>query len=101
LNSTHGKIGKGLSFFNEAFGANEEEFQKILLMPEALIIHRMKYKENVTAEWWKLWTALTEGQREVAKPVIFAYNFADSILDSIVDADVRGVLRYYQIRRDK
>jgi hypothetical protein len=52
LNSTHGKIGRGVSFFNEAFGANEDEFRKILIMPEALIIHRMKYKENKTAEWW-------------------------------------------------
>jgi hypothetical protein len=101
LNSTHGKIGKGLSFFNEAFGANEDEFQKILLMPEALIVHRMKYKENVTAEWWRMWTSLTDEQREVAKPIIFAYNFSDSVIASIDDADVRAALRYYQIRRDK
>jgi hypothetical protein len=70
-------------------------------MPEALIIHRMKYKENITAEWWNMWTMLTDEQREVAKPIIFAYNFSDSVIASIDDANVRAVLRYYQIRRGK
>lgn len=101
LNSTHGKIGKGLSFFNKAFGKDENEFQKILLMPEALIIHRMKYEDNLTAEWWVKWTALTDAQCEVAKSIIFAYNFTNVVVDSVNDADIRGVLRYYQVRRDK
>jgi hypothetical protein len=101
LNSTHGKIGRGMSFFNEAFGANEEEFQKILLMPEALIIHRMKYKGNVTAEWWTKWTSLSDKQREAAKLVIFAYDFSNAIVDAVDDADVRQLLHYYQMRRDK
>lgn len=101
LNSTHGKIGRGISFFNEAFGANEEEFQKIIIMPEALIVHRMKYKDNVTAEWWSKWTALSDEQRDLAKPIIFAYNFTDTILDSVNDTKVREVLHYYQIRRNR
>ena len=101
LNSTHGKIGRGMSFFNEAFGSNEDEFQRILLMPEALIIHRMKYKDNITAEWWKQWSSLSNEQREIAKPIIFAYNFANAVLDNINDKNIRDILRFYQIRRDK
>lgn len=42
LNSTKGKVGKGLSFFKKAFGADEEEFEKLLYMPEAMIILRSK-----------------------------------------------------------
>ena len=34
LNSTKGKIGRGVSFFEEAFGRNVDEFMKILWMPE-------------------------------------------------------------------
>ncbi len=101
LNSTHGKIGRGVSFFNEAFGADEDGFQKILLMPEALIIHRMKYKENITAEWWAKWNALTDEQRLIAKTIVFAYNFANDIVDFVDDKEVREVLRYYQMRREK
>lgn len=34
LNATKGKIRKGKSFFYKAFGQNEEEFHKLLYMPE-------------------------------------------------------------------
>ena len=44
-NSTKGKVGKGKSFFEEAFGENEDEFEKILWMLETFIIHRRKFDE--------------------------------------------------------
>lgn len=40
LNSTKGKIGRGRSYFNKAFGKNINEFHKILDMPETMIIYR-------------------------------------------------------------
>ncbi|WP_432748727.1 hypothetical protein [Pectinatus frisingensis] len=51
LNATKGKIGKGKSFFEEAFGATLIEFFDILWMPEAFIINRFKYKDNMTKKW--------------------------------------------------
>ena len=66
-----------------------------------MIIHRMKYKESITAEWWAKWTALSDEQREVAKPIIFAYDFSSDVLASINDKEVCEVLRYYQIRRER
>jgi hypothetical protein len=41
LNCTKGKVGKGSSFFNHAFGEDLQEFHKILYMPEAFIIYRV------------------------------------------------------------
>ncbi|MBP3394932.1 MAG: hypothetical protein J6M38_10470, partial [Lentisphaeria bacterium] len=38
LNSTHGKIGRGRTFFFKAFGRSEEEFEELIWMPEACII---------------------------------------------------------------
>ena len=101
LNSTHGKIGRGKSFFDEAFGANERGFQKILLMPEALIINRMKYKDNITAEWWKKWSALSPYLKNIAKKYIFAYDFSDEVVNGIENDAVQEVLRYYQIKRER
>ena len=46
LNSTKGKVGKGLSFFKKAFGADEEEFEKLLYMPEAMIIYRLYFEDT-------------------------------------------------------
>jgi len=40
LNSTHGKIGRGRTFFFKAFGRNLDEFNDLLYMPEAFIIRR-------------------------------------------------------------
>ena len=40
LNATKGKIGRGKSFFERAFGRTEEEYMEMLLMPETFIIFR-------------------------------------------------------------
>ncbi len=40
LNSTKGKIGRGVSFFKKAFGDNLKEYHKLLDMPETMIIYR-------------------------------------------------------------
>ena len=44
LNSTKGKVGKGKEFFEKAFGKNDEEFEKLLIMPEAMIIYRFHFE---------------------------------------------------------
>ena len=43
LNSTKGKIGRGKSFFYEAFGHSEKEFYELLEMPETFIIAKLLY----------------------------------------------------------
>jgi len=44
LNSTKGKVGKGTSFFEEAFGRDLEEFKELLEMPETFILYRFFFK---------------------------------------------------------
>ena len=44
LNSTKGQIGKGQSFFYEAFGKNEDEYIDLLEMPESFILYRFFFK---------------------------------------------------------
>ena len=61
LNSTKGKIGRGKSFFEEAFGDSEKNFEKLLYMPETMIIYRFYYKGNgLVDEWWNAFSALSE-----------------------------------------
>jgi hypothetical protein len=50
LNSTKGKIGRGTSFFKEAFGENIDEYHKLLVMPEVMIIYRFFFKWLGTAK---------------------------------------------------
>ncbi len=54
LNSTKGKIGRGKSFFEAAFGKDEEEFFKVLYMPEHMIIYRVfNQMQGNTDKWWR------------------------------------------------
>ncbi|MBP7509179.1 MAG: hypothetical protein KA807_15305 [Prolixibacteraceae bacterium] len=118
LNATKGKIGKGKSFFEEAFGKDIDEYNKILWMPEAFIIYRRKYDEelrirladrykshyddesNLVNEWWAKFKALDEKQLHVAKGIIASNQFSDEDIENCRDKLVREVLEYYQIKRD-
>ena len=44
LNSTKGKVGKGVTFFKKAFGETEEEFLELLEMPETFILYRFFFE---------------------------------------------------------
>ena len=99
LNSTHGKIGRGKSFFEEAFGSTPEEFFKILLMPEALIINRFKYKDNITKKWWEDWINLNAEQKKCAEEIIFENHFNEEIINKVKIPEVQEFLKYYKIQR--
>lgn len=99
LNATKGKIGRGRTFFEEAFGKDIEGFMEILWMPEAFIIHRFKYKDNLTKEWRKKFNELNVAQLTAAKEIIAKNDFSDAEIAPCVDNAVKEVLAYYQIRR--
>lgn len=100
LNSTKGKIGRGKAFFQEAFGKNVDDFYNILWMPEPFIIYRMKYKENLAKEWREKFISLNPEHLQIAKNIIAANDFSDSVIKSCSVPQVVDVLNYYRIRRD-
>lgn len=100
LNSTKGKIGTGKSFFNEAFGENEEEFNKILHMPEAFIIYRMKFKNSGwTNRWWNDYNDLSDEERKMVNEIIYTNKF-DDIKKYSANKKVYNVLKYYTINKE-
>ena len=100
LNSTKGKVGKGKEFFEKAFGSNDDEFNKLLLMPEAMIIYRFYFEEiGLTDEWWEHYSALTEIQKGIVNPIIYS-NIFDEYEETVEDEDCLKVLSYYRIRRE-
>ena len=116
LNSTKGKIGRGVSFFEEAFGRDIDEFHKLLWMPETFIIFRRKFDAdlrarladkytnyteddcNLTNEWWEDFRALNTEQKEIAKAIISKNKFADGDY-SCDDSQILHVLEYYKIKK--
>jgi len=100
LNSTKGKIGRGTSFFNKAFGNDEQEFYKILYMPETYIIYRFFFEEEgLTDEWWQDFNSLTSTQLERVKRYIEQNDFSDNSSFS-QSKKIQKVLKHYTIRRD-
>lgn len=99
LNSTKGKVGRGKSFFEEAFGKDIEGYHKILWMPEAFIIHRFKYKDNLTAEWWNKYNRL-DGKQLIKLQSIVATNLFNETTIFTGDPSIDDILKYYLIRRD-
>ncbi len=103
LNSTKGKIGRGKSFFDEAFGKDDEGFWERMYMPEAMIIYRFYYKGNgLEPEWWeefKRVSNISPAKKQQLEEIIGANDFSN--IESLTsDDDIMRVLRYYTITRD-
>ena len=97
LNSTKGKVGKGYDFFCKAFGADDDEFIKLLYMPEAMIIYRLYFEKiGMTDKWWNEYSQLTDDEKAIINPIIEANDFRD-IESKSDNFHVLSVLQYYKI----
>lgn len=98
LNSTKGKIGRGKSFFEEAFGKDLDEFYKILYMPEAFIIRRNDCRNlGLTDEWYELFISLTDEEKNAILPIIESNDFTNI---NITDDKMLHLISLYRITRD-
>ncbi len=71
LNATKGKVGRKKSFFEAAFGKDEDEYFEILWMPERYIMNREKCINNGLKESWKIlfYSLSPEEYREVKSDI--------------------------------
>ncbi len=96
LNATKGKIGRGISFFEKAFGANEEEYMELLIMPETFLIFRFFFEHlGYTQAWREAYCGLTEDERERVNAIIFKNDFND--IEALTDEPrLLEVLKFYK-----
>jgi len=100
LNSTHGKIGKGRTFFYKAFGRNEQEFQQLLIMPEAFIIKRWDAEIcGLKDKWLSAYQALPQEQKEQLIEIVKKNDFSDEKIQKASDC-LKEVLCYYKYQRE-
>ena len=105
LNSTKGKVGKGVEFFGEAFGHTEDEFFELLEMPETFILYRFFFKwldektgrgtESWRALWQKCKAKLSTTEWNGVLSTIHTNVFNDDTILNFADEEVRDLLRYY------
>lgn len=101
LNSTHGKIGRGRTFFFKAFGRNLDEFHDLLYLPEAFIIKRWDAEiGGYKADWLKARKAMSAKERNVAERIVEKNVFdADEI--NKLPVRVAQFLSFYLIPREE
>ena len=96
LNATKGKIGRGVSFFEKAFGKNEEEFMELLIMPETFLLFRFFFEHiGYTQQWRKEMSELSDEERNELYPLIFNNEF-NHIEDITDNEKFRHILTYYK-----
>ena len=100
LNSTHGKIGRGRTFFFKAFGRDLEEFHDLLYMPEAFIIRRWDAEiSGLKTGWLRARNAMSDKERLVAEDIV-KQNVFDPTSIKKQSARVAAFLSYYLVRRE-
>jgi len=99
LNSTKGKIGRGLSFFKKAFGQNLDEFFELLYMPETYLIYRFFFESIGYIDEWKHEFSYNNLQKKdmlLAKKIIETNEFGN--LDSLtINGKVKKLLLHYSL----
>ena len=96
LNATKGKIGRGVSFFEKAFGRNEEEYMELLIMPETFLLFRFFFEHHgYTQQWREAMSELTDAEREELYPIIFKNDF--NHIDELTENEkFRHILKFYK-----
>ena len=96
LNATKGKIGRGVSFFEKAFGRNEEEYMELLIMPETFLLFRFFFEHlGYTQKWREAMSELTDEERKELYPIIFKndFNHIEEITDN---SKFLEILKFYK-----
>lgn len=111
LNSTKGQIGKGQSFFYEAFGNDEEEYLRLLDMPESFILYRFFFKwlDGINGlgpqHWRETWNVcrekLSDEEWSEVLEVIHHNDFKKETTEHFTDTDVRKLFGFYKNLRDE
>lgn len=110
LNSTKGKVGKGTSFFEEAFGKDLDEFHDLLEMPETFILYRFFFKwlDDVNSfgpkHWRKCWRkcmdTLDEKTKQDVIDIIHSNNFDNERINQFGDPLIKELFGYYSSHRN-
>ena len=96
LNATKGKVGRGLSFFEKAFGHNEEEYMELLIMPETFLLFRLFFEHlGYTQKWREAMHELSVEEKKELYPIIFKNDF-NNIEELTSNGKFRYILRFYK-----
>ncbi|MDT0646955.1 hypothetical protein RM545_09650 [Zunongwangia sp. F260] len=102
-NVTRGIVPPERSFFEKAFGANEDEYFEIMYMPETFIIYRKLFEEelHLTSRWRAIFNTIRTDEKlwEEAKPILETSEFSDT-KGLTTNPILLNFLEFYTIKRE-
>ena len=100
LNSTHGKIGRGRTFFYKAFGRNVKEFNELLIMPEAFIIKRWDAEiSGLKDKWIYEYNNLSDESKQELERIVSINDFSASKIQQ-APHELSKILKFYLFQRE-
>jgi len=95
LLATHGMVGPNNVFFKAAFGSSEEEFKKIISMPEKYIIYREAHKNNGALDWLTLYKQLSPIQKRSFHSKLFLKKIDKLDIARESSMKLKNIYRHY------
>ena len=97
LQVTKGVVAAGSDFFYKAFGSSLDEYFELLAMPRELIMFRYHFEKNgTTAQWQKLYRALSEKQKK--ELMVFVSHTVSELRILPWPEQFKEILPYYLIK---
>lgn len=100
LNATRGIVSHRKDFFEHAFGKDEDEFDRIILMPQPYIFHREQHEKDGSMDQWNNdYCELSKSQKKE-----FAALVADGRMSTIPCTSshkLNNLLAHYECERTK
>ena len=95
LLATRGQVSPKLDFFGAAFGNDNQEFQKIITMPEHYIIWREKYRRGEATDWAKLFSNLTTIQHSELLDILNSGRITKERIAKAKGKRLQDILEHY------
>ena len=93
LNATHAVVGPKKDFFEHAFGKSIDEFERIIYLPEYMIINRVECEKNGLIDRWnELFSSLSGDSKEKLINLIKNNIFEQQ---EILESDIRELYSMY------
>ncbi len=98
LNVTKGTVMTGEDFFYRAFGEDEQEFIRILHMPENILMHRKRTPGPKEKSWVSKYENLTDGERKELLALLCECRTMRTIITAIkrtYSQKLKDILEFY------
>jgi hypothetical protein len=98
LNVTKGTVMTGEEFFYRAFGESEEEFIRILHMPENILMHRKRTPGSKEKSWVSKYENLNDGERKELLALLCECRTKGTLVTAIKRSHsqkLKDILEYY------